>query len=465
MPSLDAAPPTSRFNAAEIREYLGENDRDMMQMHESDDASDDVASVTSTIFHQQEPFGDFKNRVERLCSGKFPNASVSIERLRGGTYNRITAITVTTLRPYILSLAWLRALAFGHKDKAGDQSTKYYILRTLRDEQSVDHWDLTYDVSTLVLARRILKSVVPTIISSDPLSENSLSRPYTIQERLPGLNLNEIWSSLTVSQKEHALYIIVHLMKKLQTVRCGTAGVVARVDIPHDAHSNVRFLTHSFKIGTSQTSPLVEPHVSKARPSTTYEFMMSQAQNWEELDMYIDNPWKLRWGHFKIITQSLYDMGLIPDTDQFYFCHLDLYARNMLVQIVDDSTLKLTAVLDWDAQFAHFCPKFVAYRAPFWLWLDRSENEYNEMLAATEPTDPELLRMKTLWERLAGDEWKRYAFTPEYMIARRLFARLRDGICRVGDDDDATSIVDDWQKLYYDERLVTTDTSHEQEGD
>lgn len=86
------------------------------------------------------------------------------------------------------------------------------------------------------------------------------------------------------------------------------------------------------------------------------------------------------------------------------------------------------------------------------------------MLATTEPTDPGLLRMKALWERLAGDEWKRYAFTPEYMIARRLFTRLRDGICRVGDDDDATSIVDDWQKLHYDERLVTTDMSHEQGG-
>jgi hypothetical protein len=79
------------------------------------------------------------------------------------------------------------------------------------------------------------------------------------------------------------------------------------------------------------------------------------------------------------------------------------------------------------------------------------------MNAAMQPNDPELIRLKNLWEELASGEWKRYAYTPEYMMARRLFTRLRDGICRVGDGEDAQGIADDWQQLHYDERLVTVE--------
>jgi hypothetical protein len=128
---------------------------------------------------------------------------------------------------------------------------------------------------------------------------------------------------------------------------------------------------------------------------------------------------------------------------------------------VDDETLKLTGVLDWDAEFAHFCPKFVAYRAPLCLWLDKDLDEWDEMLAATEPTDPELRRLKELWEELASGEWKKYAYSPEYMIARRIFMKLRDGLCRVGDAEEAQNIIGNWQKLHYDERLVTIETFHD----
>jgi hypothetical protein len=81
------------------------------------------------------------------------------------------------------------------------------------------------------------------------------------------------------------------------------------------------------------------------------------------------------------------------------------------------------------------------------------------MLAATEPTDPELRRLKQLWEELASEEWKRYAYMPEYMIARRIFTKLRDGICRVGEAHEAQRTIDDWQKLHYDERLVHIEAS------
>jgi hypothetical protein len=91
---------------------------------------------------------------------------------------------------------------------------------------------------------------------------------------------------------------------------------------------------------------------------------------------------------------ALHRLGFIPDSEQFYFCHLDLYPRNMLVEIVDDCTLRLTGVLDWDAVYAHFCPRFTAFRAPMWIWNDDGADEWYEKQAAREPTEPDCVYLR-----------------------------------------------------------------------
>jgi hypothetical protein len=87
-----------------------------------------------------------------------------------------------------------------------------------------------------------------------------------------------------------------------------------------------------------------------------------------------------------------------------------------------------------------------------WLWLSKNQNEYDEMIAADEPAETYLRRLKSSWEEVAGDEWKRYAYTPDYMIAKRMLAMPWDGVRRVVDIEIGRSIVDDSQKLHYDKR-------------
>ena len=77
------------------------------------------------------------------------------------------------------------------------------------------------------------------------------------------------------------------------------------------------------------------------------------------------------WPKFVLIAKSMHSLGFIPNSDKFYFYHFDLYSRNILVQITSNSNVEVTGLLDWDAQFAIFAPKF------------------------------------------AGEEWCKYAYTPE----------------------------------------------------
>jgi hypothetical protein len=43
-----------------------------------------------------------------------------------------------------------------------------------------------------MFARRIFRPVIPQVVRVNVNSDNALSQPYTIQERLPRQNLNQI---------------------------------------------------------------------------------------------------------------------------------------------------------------------------------------------------------------------------------------------------------------------------------
>ena len=86
------------------------------------------------------------------------------------------------------------------------------------------------------------------------------------------------------------------------------------------------------------------------------------------------------WLKFVLIAKSMHFLGFILDTDKFYFCHLDLYSRNILIRITSNHTVEITGLLDWDAQFAIFTPKFVALRPLRWMWVDEEHHEFNEMV-------------------------------------------------------------------------------------
>jgi len=259
------------------------------------------------------------------------------------------------------------------------------------------------------------------------------------------------------------MHIVVRIMKRLHKIQGPKAGIIARLRVLLLSRGEVIPELCAFRTTKGPVSAFSGPVDRPAEAMTTRQFLLHRSRRWQRLEQDQEDGDEVIWDCFDIITKSLHNMGFIPDTDRFYFCHLDLYPRNMLVEIEDDSSLLLTGLLDWDVQFAYFCPKFVAYRAPFWLWVSGG-HEYDEMIAADEPANADHRRLKTLWEEAVTVEWKRYAYEPEYMIARRMFALLRDGIRHDGDKEEARSIVDDWQKLYPDQRLVAAYADDESDG-
>lgn len=220
------------------------------------------------------------------------------------------------------------------------------------------------------------------------------------------------------------------------------AGLIAAANRLIHAPGRVALEVHTFITNHGSAPVSARAANSPAVSKTTHQFLLDQSRRWQPPEGNSVDSSESIWDFFDIITQPLYDMDFISDDEKFYFCHLDLYPRNLLVEVEHDSSLSLTGVLDWDAQFAHFCPKFVAYRAPFLLWVS-SGHEYNEMIAADQPKDADYRQLRSLWEEAASTEWMHYAYAPEYKIARRMFALLRDGIRHDGGKLETKSMVDE----------------------
>jgi hypothetical protein len=201
---------------------------------------------------------------------------------------------------------------------------------------------------------------------------------------------------------------------------------------------------------------------NSSAPTSTLEFLLDQCDQQITFAKKEARPFVFPfWYKLRRIIVALEDLGFLPEEEVFHFCHRDLFSRNILVELPDDETVVITGVVDWDPSFANFCPKFLALRAPFWMWhrhpdqADWTSNgsENDEMLAGVEPEKEEDKDMKKLFEELASEEWKRYAFTPEYMIARRLCYILMLRQWQSADIDEAENIIRAWQELHYEPEL------------
>ncbi|KAJ5638746.1 hypothetical protein N7528_001136 [Penicillium herquei] len=57
-----------------------------------------TASLTPTVYYEKESFKTFQDRVFQLCEEVLapPNSQITVEKMRGGSYDRVIAITWTS---------------------------------------------------------------------------------------------------------------------------------------------------------------------------------------------------------------------------------------------------------------------------------------------------------------------------------------------------------------------------------
>ena len=407
-------------------------------------------SETSTLKFSHTPFEEYKTQVQQLChqlwnpsapskapplSSKEPRSASSsrllgvlrkkkaapplppktptkqflIERMRGGSYNRVTSITIL--------------------DSESKEDTRL-VLRVPRQA-----WESTpeREVALLRYVRQYTSIPVPEVIAVDYTSNNLLKDPYVIQKRILGTNISVAKHEREITTEQWCTVAreIGRTMLELQKVTNPTPGLI---ESSSNRDGSCSFSVTPFDIKSAYDPDWKEKaatvtaetkaYVLDIYKESTFRFLITQFGRWmaEELDRKPEGiyHWDYMYRLARIAGQ-MERMSLLGD-DINCLAHLDLAGRNIMVEFPPDEPLKITGYLDWDS--AVFAPKFVACAPPWWLWQDDDdETDYqdDESKANDTPAQPHKQEIKRAFEETVGEDFLIYAYEPEYQLARKLF--------------------------------------------
>ncbi|KAJ5629437.1 hypothetical protein N7528_003094 [Penicillium herquei] len=345
-------------------------------------------SSTSAAQFDEEPFETFKDKVLELCHKELylPKGSVEVERLPGGTFNRIVGL------------------------KFPDCDRILRIPRLFHGYSSI-----FYDLGPLELLRDHPGIPVPKVLSFDHTDYNSLKQAYMIQERVPGQCLTQTYCSLphqtkcTIAKQLGRAFSEMHQIRNRFAGRLLWDGDVMRVQ----------------PLTPSNMDFFLPRQVSRARESTE-QFILEILRDRIEIATG-DLPdkeaaWQVKsLNRLIAITKKMGRIGAWDTAYSYCLCHGDLEPRNVMA---DEKGI--TAILDWDT--AMFVPLMVSCKPPMWIWWWCDEASKDHPLSAEVPPTPEGQELKRLFDEAAGPIYAQYAYQSKYRLGRLLIKLAVEGI-------------------------------------
>ena len=458
-------------------------------------------SETSTLKYSHTPFEEYKRQVQHLChqlwnpsapskaaalSSKEPRSASSIrllgvlrkkkaapplppktpakqfliERMRGGSYNRVTSITIL--------------------DSEGKEGT-HLVLRVPRHA-----WESTpeREVALLRYVRQHTPIPVPEIIAADYTSNNVLKDPYVVQTRVPGITISEAKHEREITTEQWCTVAreIGRTMLELQKVTNPTPGLIESALNKDESYS---FSVTPFDIKSphdpdwkekaAAVTAETKASVLDLYKESTFKFLITQFGRWmaDELAKRPDGIYNWDFMHrLAEVAGQMNKMFLLGD-DINCLAHLDLAGRNIMVEFPPGEPLKITGYLDWDS--AVFAPRFVACAPPWWLWQDDDdETDYqdDESKANETPAQAHKQEIKRAFEETVGEDFLTYAYEPQFQLARKLFHIAMHGNNAQMQLQLVENFLDEWQVFFdkemedfqaYKEGLKADDSSEKEE--
>jgi aminoglycoside phosphotransferase (APT) family kinase protein len=376
-----------------------------------------------------------------------------IEHLRGGTFNRVVGVTAI------------------EKDVPESRMVLRVPRRNLAEPE--------HDVTILQFVQEHATMIpIPEVISCDLSLKNPLNAPYVLQKRIPGFDLESrtrSYPDLTHEQKMMFVEEFCQILVDLQGIEHPYAG---RIDTRVDDKGTKEFTVGPFQYGPESEeliakrstsmpffkvrkygaelaggeAPKTSGCMSKPIHQTPFFFLMTQFGRWKymQLELSPDCIWDTYDLADRLVTAAIQmnEMGFLdPFKDEAHsFCltHYDLDPRNIMVDIQEDGTLKISGILDWD--LAMFAPKWVHCRPPMWIWVWLDGGNEDQRKANDAPPTEEQQELKELFEDLVGWEFTHCAYHTAYRLARTLFRLALYGFQGEHAIDDAEKLLEEWEE-------------------
>ncbi|KAH8736182.1 phosphotransferase enzyme family-domain-containing protein [Ilyonectria robusta] len=380
----------------------------------SDDDSD-----SSSIIYKHEPFVTFRSRVLALAvtsiwPGSVPD-EITIERMRGGGYSRITGLT--------------------QHNSQTDTKTRY-ILRIPR----FDAAHIESEIASVQFLRQYTNIPAPEVVAFDETDQNALGSPYAAQIRVDGTDLHSSFPKLNHIQRCRVARELGSVYRQMLAVRSSVAGRLAFSN-KHKRLSAPLYVAHLRLMDAQPPTPYTDSPMTES----VHELLTANFQAQKAI--------RLKWWSTELLTPKFLDRfcdmaseleadGWFADT-HYSLAHLDLAPRNILINpTLDVQTPVISAVLDCDN--AVLAPMFMSCAPPMWIWAWNDDEDEDERTANDEPPTQEGVQLKLTFEEAAGPDYLRFAYKPAYRLARRLLRFAIDGMRSNEDFEEAEAMLQEW---------------------
>lgn len=400
---------------------------------DADSYSSYNCSALSCEFYGAEDFEPFRDRVRDLAAAKIWPGSTDPEDLLVERHH---------------SYWYYRALSVTHLP-TGEQR----FIRTAW--QSHDEL-FKEELDRMKFAEKYTQIPVASVLMSDATGDNPLGCPYYVSERAPGDNLKEINKGLDHETRCQMAKELGQLYRHMLETQFPVPGKIMVTDkgkvvvAPTDAHTITPTIDGlhpsphaSYEAANSGFYPSYvqgqpgEPIASQSVPQAMYSLI----GKW--ITHRISHPHQYVWHHPRMVNDPIgwqrLTQALVFELEQGG--HLDNVPFTLQLHhtfeetaiLADPSRLKrgenvITAIRDLEG--LEFGPAFNQCRPPIWLWdwnNNHNRREGKSLVSigtalarckAEAPTD-EGREIKAIFDEAAGPVYRRFAYDPVYVIARR----------------------------------------------
>ncbi|KAN0098864.1 hypothetical protein V8E51_014527 [Hyaloscypha variabilis] len=257
-----------------------------------------------------------------------------------------------------------------------------------------------------------------------------------IQTRIPGSPLFPAYPDLPHGMKCAIAFELGRLFSELNSIRSVVAGRLTLS--PPQGPLRIQ----PFNNMDADATVLYENRPAAQKPS---DMLLALLEYKKELAVAEGPKQSFRvsfFDSFIVVASEMSARGLFDD-NYYCLCHLDLEPRNILVSPPSPTQPQsITGILDWDSALS--APPLMSCSPPMWLWAWNDEGEEDERLANMTPPTPELHELKRLFEHAAGPNYHRFAYGPQYRLARKLMRFAIEGLQSNEDLESAELLLAGW---------------------
>ncbi|TVY37866.1 hypothetical protein LOCC1_G007395 [Lachnellula occidentalis] len=276
---------------------------------DDEEAARDCESTTSTFDYEQESFETYQIKVVQLCHDIGHGEPSNVERMEGGSFNRIIGLTFASSNNPNCILRIPRYVMGDHQ------------VNEISDQVSLLRYLSTFDFLG-----------VPSILAYDFTTKNALGSQYVLQTRIPGERIQDVFYKLPMSEKLQLTTKIAELVTKLTNIGLTKPGrLIGKRTLPDVCGSPPTVESEidivGFRANPSADLPGVEKQPLASLLKELLEMRKHKA-DWPALTKM--------WENLQVAVEQMEMAGIIRKNDvENVLCHWDLSAKNILIQPVN----------------------------------------------------------------------------------------------------------------------------------